>query len=100
MVQDSASSSGVVSGPTGRVPVSLSAEDVRRRSISGSFIAQQSGGVCKLPGKDVWMVQSQSDTGVKYEVVDGDVWSCECEDHKYRGVECKHIYAVKTKFNL
>lgn len=23
-------------------------------------------------------------------------WTCECPDHTYRGVECKHIIAVKT----
>ncbi|NIQ33397.1 MAG: hypothetical protein GTN80_07120 [Nitrososphaeria archaeon] len=27
-------------------------------------------------------------------------WRCECPDHKYREVECKHIFAVKLSLTL
>ena len=42
-----------------------------------------------------YRVKSQSGNG-KYEVKQTDLgWVCSCADHKYRGVRCKHIYAVE-----
>lgn len=42
-----------------------------------------------------YRVKSQSGNG-KYVVLQTKLgWSCTCSDHKFRGVRCKHIYAVE-----
>lgn len=42
-----------------------------------------------------YFVKSQSSKG-EYQVMYGEVgWICSCCDHIYRGVQCKHIYAVE-----
>ena len=42
-----------------------------------------------------FQVPSQSGNGVYLvSLIDGE-WRCECPDHIYRLVECKHIHAVK-----
>ena len=43
-----------------------------------------------------WIVPSAT-TGYRYRVSKGvDAWDCECNDHKYRKVDCKHIHAIKA----
>jgi transposase-like protein/predicted RNA-binding Zn-ribbon protein involved in translation (DUF1610 family) len=43
----------------------------------------------------VYRVRSQSGNGI-YRVEKSDLgWKCTCPDHQYRGVQCKHIAAVK-----
>ena len=51
---------------------------------------------CKVTNKNgAWSVPSQSGMG-RYTVrLDGEEASCDCPDHQTRGVECKHIFAVK-----
>ena len=50
--------------------------------------------------KDGWLVESQSGNG-GYEVNSTDLgWVCSCPDHKFRGVKCKHIFAVEISFAL
>lgn len=42
-----------------------------------------------------YRVKSQSGNG-EYQVMYGEIgWICSCCDHIYRGVQCKHIYAVE-----
>ena len=42
-----------------------------------------------------YLVKSQSGNG-KYKVILTKLgWTCSCPDHKFRGVKCKHIYAVE-----
>jgi transposase len=45
------------------------------------------------PGCDGWRVPSQSGNG-SYKV-DPDAGFCSCPDHETRGIECKHILAVR-----
>lgn len=50
-------------------------------------------------GRNTYQVPSQSGNGV-YKVISNyfggmSGWSCECPDHIHRGVECKHIHAIK-----
>jgi len=47
-----------------------------------------------------YRVQSQSGNGsyLISQVEDG--WSCECPDHQFRGVKCKHIFAVEFSIAL
>ncbi|MFH0896736.1 MAG: DDE-type integrase/transposase/recombinase [Candidatus Bathyarchaeota archaeon] len=47
-----------------------------------------------------YKVKSQSNNG-EYEVLNSEVgWICSCPDHIYRGVKCKHIYAVEFSEKL
>ena len=47
-----------------------------------------------------YKVKSQSNNG-EYEVLNSEVgWICSCPDHIYRGVKCKHIYAVELSEKL
>ena len=43
-----------------------------------------------------YIVPSQTEKGKAYQVVNvGEEWDCECPDFYWRGLICKHIYAVK-----
>jgi len=47
-----------------------------------------------------YQVKSQSGNGL-YEVIANNYgWNCSCPDYKYRGVKCKHIWAVEFSFRL
>ena len=47
-----------------------------------------------------YVVKSQSGNG-DYDVNSADLgWVYSCPDHKYRGVKCKHIFAVEISFAL
>ncbi len=47
-----------------------------------------------------YKVKSQSNGG-EYEVINSEVgWLCSCPDHIYRGVKCKHIWAVEFSERL
>jgi len=51
--------------------------------------------------KNSFLVPSQSNKNLKYRVEKiGDGWWCECPDHQYRLVYCKHIYAVQFWLSL
>jgi len=57
----------------------------------------------KIPDQEIervnassYWVKSQSSKG-GYSVTNfPGVWSCECFDQKFRGIKCKHIYAVES----
>jgi transposase-like protein/ssDNA-binding Zn-finger/Zn-ribbon topoisomerase 1 len=43
-----------------------------------------------------FIVPSQTEKGKAYQVMNaGEEWDCECPDFYFRGVICKHIYAVQ-----
>jgi transposase-like protein len=69
------------------------------REERGKAIAGMKGQIWRY--SDVlYRVKSQSGNGF-YRVTKNDLgWSCSCPDHQYRGVECKHIAAVKISFAL
>jgi putative transposase len=47
-----------------------------------------------------YIVKSQNGKG-DYEINSTDLgWMCACADHKYRGVKCKHIFAVEISYAL
>ena len=48
-----------------------------------------------------YRVKSQSNRENEYDVILGELgWLCSCADHIYRGVKCKHIYAVEFSQSL
>jgi putative transposase len=47
-----------------------------------------------------YIVKSQNGDG-DYKVNSTDLdWVCSCPDHSYRGVKCKHIFAVEISYAL
>ncbi len=47
-----------------------------------------------------YRVHSQSGNGDYTVFVSEDEWHCECPDHQYRGVKCKHIWAVEFSLKM
>jgi len=70
------------------------------RMMRGYALLTNSKEITQLD-RDTYLVPSQSKKGDKYRVekVDGE-WRCECPDHQFRLVQCKHIYAVQLWVNL
>jgi putative transposase len=63
------------------------------RQERGQAIAKLDGQIKRID-ENTYMVKSQSGNGV-YEVLNTSIgWMCQCPDHMYRGVTCKHIHAV------
>jgi transposase-like protein len=63
------------------------------RQERGQAIAKLDNQI-KRVDENTYMVKSQSGNGV-YEVLNSSIgWMCQCPDHIYRGVTCKHIHAV------
>jgi transposase-like protein len=63
------------------------------RQERGEAIAKLEGQIKRIDA-DTYEVLSQSANG-KYEVLNTSIgWMCQCPDHIYRGVTCKHIHAV------
>jgi len=62
-------------------------------------IAQQENQIKRIDA-DTYNVKSQSNNG-EYRVakVNGE-WRCECPDHVYRHVKCKHVFAVEFSQSL
>jgi SWIM zinc finger len=64
----------------------------------GSDIVDKKNQIQELD-KFHYRVKSQSTCG-EYEVICTELgWICSCADHKFRGVMCKHIYAVFSILN-
>lgn len=74
----------------------MTAEDREQR---GMQIAKLDGQVKRID-ENTYKVKSQSGHGA-YEVLNTSLgWMCQCPDHIYRGVKCKHIYAVEFSVSL
>jgi len=48
----------------------------------------------------MYRINSQNGNGSYLVVQDGSRWVCKCPDHQFRGVKCKHIWAVEISFAL
>jgi transposase-like protein len=69
------------------------------REMKGFEIAQQLGQILRID-EEHYKVNSQSGNGV-YNIQRNRLgWKCSCADNTYRGVKCKHIYAVEFSFAL
>ena len=70
-----------------------------KRRVLGQAIATAKRAVRRI-NRSKYLVQSQSGKN-KYEVRLTSIgWVCSCADHKFRGVKCKHIYAVDVNFPI
>jgi len=76
------------------------AQELEPRILRGHELIANGSKIIKLD-QDTYLVPSQSKNGDKYRVerIDGE-WRCECPDHQYRLVQCKHIYAVQLWISL
>jgi len=69
------------------------------REERGKAITEKKGQIWRY-SDSLYRVRSQSGHG-SYQVKRTDLgWSCACPDHQNRGVECKHIIAVKLSFAI
>jgi adenylate kinase len=67
---------------------------VNEREQHGRQIAQQENQIKRI-NENEYKVLSQSNQGI-YEVLKTSLgWMYSCPDHIYRGVKCKHIFAVE-----
>jgi putative transposase len=69
------------------------------RQEQGRIISEMNGSVNRISEKS-YIVNSQSGNG-SYNVNANELgWNCSCPDHVYRGVKCKHVYAVELSFAI
>jgi len=47
-----------------------------------------------------YSILSQSGNGEYVVCLSEDEWRCECSDHRFRGVKCKHIWAVEFSLKM
>jgi putative transposase len=69
------------------------------RAEKGKLIAQTQDQVTRLDDS-IYKVHSQTSRSI-YEIVSTERgWACQCADHRFRGVKCKHIWAVEFSFAI
>src|SRR5208282_3066058 len=72
---------------------------IASREVKGKEIAEAPNQVKRLSDYS-YHVRSQTGEGF-YRVVNKKFkWSCECPDHEYRALDCKHIWAVRFSLAL
>jgi transposase-like protein len=69
------------------------------RELRGLEILSK-GDQIKRINSDMYRVNSQNGNDSYLVVREGKDWSCECPDHRYRQVICKHIHAVYFSLNM
>jgi putative transposase len=70
------------------------------REQRGHTLAQTQNHVWRIDAYS-YRVKSQSGNGEYYDVIAGELgWLCSCPDHMFRGVKCKHIFAVEFSLAL
>ncbi len=69
------------------------------RETRGEQIARQFGWVRRMDER-LYRVHSQS-KDAEYDVQSGELgWICSCPDSTFRGVKCKHVWAVELSYIL
>lgn len=70
------------------------------REARGLEIANKGDTQIKKVSNLLYRVHSQTKTATYIVSKVEDKWICECPDHKFRGVKCKHIWAVEFSLKL
>ena len=73
-------------------------EDLRERR--GLEIARAKEPQINRIDSATYTVLSQSRNGEYAVCLSEDEWRCECPDHRFRGVKCKHIWAVEFSLKI
>lgn len=72
---------------------------VSAREARGQVIAKSDGHIRRID-EHAYKVRSQSSDD-EYDILNTELgYICSCCDHIYRGVKCKHIYAVEFSYTL
>src|SRR5690349_4578370 len=69
------------------------------REQRGQELAQMKDNINRLDDRN-YKVKSLTRDEVYRIIVTSIGWVCSCADHVYRGVKCKHIYAVEFSLEL
>jgi len=69
------------------------------RESRGLTIAQTENQVRRVK-ENLYGVQSQSGNSEYAVLKTDDGWICECPDHRFRAVKCKHIFAVEFSLRM
>lgn len=72
----------------------------RRREQRGLEIANNKQSQVTRIDETTYRVHSQSRNGEYFVYLSEDEWVCECPDHHFRSVKCKHAYAVEFSIAL
>lgn len=67
---------------------------INNREQRGLEIAKMSNQIKRIDAH-TYLVKSQSNNGEYSVSKDLNGWKCECPDHRFRGVKCKHVFAVE-----
>jgi len=79
--------------------MSIKIEVENLRAVRGQEIAELEGQVSRLDDSS-YRVKSQSGND-DYEALSAQIgWLCSCPDHIYRGIKCKHIWAVEFSLKM
>lgn len=69
------------------------------RQQRGQIIARARRAIKRI-NKSTYRVKSQTN-GKYYHIKTTDIgWKCDCPDHTFRGVKCKHIFAVECSYAI
>jgi transposase-like protein len=70
------------------------------RELRGLEIAKAKESQISRIDHATYTVLSQSGNGEYAVCLSEDEWRCECPDHRFRGVKCKHIWAVELSLKM
>jgi transposase-like protein len=77
----------------------LDQSQIKAREVRGQQIAHKENQIARVD--DVtYRVQSQNGNGEYAVCFSEDEWRCECPDHRFRDVKCKHIWAVEISLKM
>jgi transposase-like protein len=77
----------------------MTAAEPQSREEKANLILKDESAIRRIDAQR-YFVKSQSGNG-EYEVISSEFgWGCSCPDHRFRGLECKHILAVKFSIEL
>jgi transposase-like protein len=74
-------------------------QNIDVRQEKGLQIAQKGKQIRRID-EQTYYVRSQSNEGQYLVSRKLDGWTCECPDHKYRRIKCKHIFSVELSLSL
>ena len=72
----------------------------KSRELRGLEIAKSKDSQIVRIDHDAYKVLSQSGNGEYVVCLSENEWCCECPDHRFRDVKCKHIWAVEFSLKM
>jgi len=87
------------SNPTNKI-VSSNPDKDNGRKERGLGIANSKESQITRIDYVTYRVLSQSGNGEYVVCLSEDEWRCECPDHRFRGVKCKHVWAVEFSLKI